>query len=217
VKKVLLGIVGAVVAVLALSACGSQDGSMPDVRAKRLDIALSDIERAGFDDDVEVLGGGTFGIVDESNWDVCDQEPSAGDNVKAAPRLTVARACDEIDALDGPADDHAGDGAGDDASAEGSASEAPAPTKTPKPPKAAQAPEKFAMPALVGMNLQDAQDTLQAKGSYLLTQTDATGMERFQVLDAAWKVCYQQPAAGTKTSLDRMVELGAVKLDESCG
>jgi hypothetical protein len=78
------------------------------------------------------------------------------------------------------------------------------------------APETFVMPPLVGMNLQDAQDTLQAAGSYILTQTDATGMERFQVLDSGWKVCYQKPVAGAKVPLERMVDLGAVKLDEAC-
>jgi hypothetical protein len=74
----------------------------------------------------------------------------------------------------------------------------------------------FKMPALVGANLQDAQDTLQVLGSYVLTQTDATGMERFQVLDSGWKVCGQRPRAGARVPVDKMVELMAVKLDEAC-
>ena len=82
-----------------------------------------------------------------------------------------------------------------------------------KKPKVAQT---FVMPPTVGMVLQDAQDLLQSKGSYILTQTDAMGWGRFQVLDSGWKVCWQQPAAGTVTSLSFMVDLGVVKLDESC-
>lgn len=72
------------------------------------------------------------------------------------------------------------------------------------------------MPGLVGANLQVAQDKLQSLGSYLLTQNDATGQERFQVLDSGWKVCAQIPAAGTKVSFARMIDLRVVKLDESC-
>ena len=66
---------------------------MPDVVGQQLDVALSDIERAGVDDEVEVLGGGTFGVVDESNWQVCEQLPGAGQTVTDAPRLTVDRSC----------------------------------------------------------------------------------------------------------------------------
>ena len=66
---------------------------MPDVVGRTLDVALSDIKRAGVEDEVEVLGGGTFGVVDESNWKVCEQVPAAGDEVTAAPRLTVDRSC----------------------------------------------------------------------------------------------------------------------------
>ena len=70
---------------------------MPDVLGLQLDVALSDIERAGFTDDVELLGGGLFGVVDESNWTVCEQEPIAGQAVSAAPRLTVDRSCGSED------------------------------------------------------------------------------------------------------------------------
>ena len=83
------------VVVLGLTGCGSgEDTVMPEVMGLKLDVALSDIERAGFEgDDVEVLGGGTFGILDKSNWQVCDQSPAAGQAVTAAPRLTVDRSC----------------------------------------------------------------------------------------------------------------------------
>ena len=66
---------------------------MPEVMGVTLDVALSDIERAGIEDEVEVLGGGVFGVVDDANWQVCDQSPAAGQAVTAAPRLTVDRSC----------------------------------------------------------------------------------------------------------------------------
>jgi beta-lactam-binding protein with PASTA domain len=220
--KVVLGAVWAVLAV-ALTACGGDtDVVMPDVTAKRLDVAISDIERVGVDDEVEVLGGGTFGVVDESNWTVCDQQPSAGGIVDAAPRLTVDRSCDDLDDFAGAADEPGEE----EPEPESSASVKPkaAPSKKATSPRddssaaatKSQPREDFVMPRLVGMNLQDAQDTLQALDSYILTQTDATGMERFQVIDSGWKVCYQRPVAGTTTPLEEMVDLGVVKLDESC-
>ncbi len=39
---------------------------MPDVTGKKLDVAQSDIKQAGFENKVEVLGGGAFGVVKES-------------------------------------------------------------------------------------------------------------------------------------------------------
>ena len=77
--------------VLALTACGSGDPSvMPDVTGTQLDVAKSDIERAGFGGDVEIVGGGLFGVVDDTNWLVCEQEPAAGEAI-AKPRLVVDR------------------------------------------------------------------------------------------------------------------------------
>jgi beta-lactam-binding protein with PASTA domain len=74
----------------------------------------------------------------------------------------------------------------------------------------------FTMPDVVGMNLQDAQDTLQALGSYLMDQVDATGMGRAQVWDRNWRVCTQDPAPDTTVPIETIVTLSAVKLDESC-
>lgn len=85
----------------SFSGCGSDHDAvtdtdtatvMPDVLGLTLDVALSDIKRAGFENEVEVLGGGIFGIIDESNWKVCDQLPAAGQRLDA-PRLTVDRSC----------------------------------------------------------------------------------------------------------------------------
>jgi hypothetical protein len=68
---------------------------MPDVYGRTLDVALSDIKRAGVEDEVEILGGGMLGVVDESNWEVCEQLPAAGEAVTVAPRLSVERSCEE--------------------------------------------------------------------------------------------------------------------------
>ncbi|KAB2807521.1 hypothetical protein F9L07_26140 [Pimelobacter simplex] len=141
--------------------------------------------------------------MDESNWEVCGQDPPAGEPMGSAPRLTVDRSC-------GP------ETPGTD-SAEGiSADPTPAGDAVGQPAEEAAGSETFVMPSLVGMNLQAAQDQLQALGSFLLTQTDATGAGRFQVLDRNWKVCFQVPAPGSSTPLSKLIELGAVKLEESC-
>lgn len=79
--------------LFVLTGCGSGEPAvMPDVVGLQLDIAKSDIERAGFGGDVEIIGGGLFGVIDDSNWVVCEQEPAPGVSV-ADPRLVVEREC----------------------------------------------------------------------------------------------------------------------------
>lgn len=80
--------------------------TMPDVVGKTLEIAISDVERAGINDEAEVLGGGMFGVLDESNWTVCSQEPASGQNVSSPPRLTVDRTCDSaVETSEEPAEE----------------------------------------------------------------------------------------------------------------
>lgn len=74
----------------------------------------------------------------------------------------------------------------------------------------------FKMPRVVGMNLQLAQDLLQSLGSYLMDQTDAAGLERWQIIDSNWKVCKQSPAAGKIVPQSITVTLASVKLAERC-
>ena len=86
--------------ILGLAGCGESDEGaqsatvMPEVVGQQLDAALTAIEDAGFEDDVDVGGGGMFGVVDESNWTVCDQTPAAGASITDAPQLAVDRSCD---------------------------------------------------------------------------------------------------------------------------
>ena len=74
----------------------------------------------------------------------------------------------------------------------------------------------FTMPNLVGKSLQAAQDELQALGSYLLDQQDASGEGRMQMDDSNWKVCSQDPAADTEVSIAATVVLASVKNNEDC-
>jgi hypothetical protein len=91
-----------------------------------------------------------------------------------------------------------------------------APTKPKKKTPAKAAEVTFEMPDVVGMVLQDAQDLLQTKGSYIMDQQDATGLERLQILDSNWTVCAQRPKRGVAVSTDDIVTLSSVKLYEDC-
>lgn len=203
-------------ALIALTACGENEPVvMPDVTDARLDLALSDIERAGFGDEVEVVGGGVFGVVDESNWVVCEQVPAAGEDMGDVPRLVVDRSCDSEADVEADVDTEV-ETEVEAAQAEQEEADRGDRRKKSDRNRVDRVASTFVMPPVVGMVLQDAQDLLQAQGSYVLTQTDATGAERFQVLDSGWKVCWQDPAAGSEVDLAYLVDLGVVKLDESC-
>jgi len=96
-------LVAVLVFVFAVAGCGAEkDATMPDVTGQKLDVAYDKIKNAGFKDKdkVKIEGGGTFGVVVESNWTVCEQSPAAGETVSAAPTLTIDRSCD--DDGDGP-------------------------------------------------------------------------------------------------------------------
>lgn len=87
------GLAIVVALILGLAGCSAQVPVMPDVVGKQLDVAKSDLKRANITGNVEVVGGGVFGVLDESNWTVCEQLPAAGSPATGEPRLTVERAC----------------------------------------------------------------------------------------------------------------------------
>ena len=94
-----LRLIVALAVFLGLTGCGSDKNAvknavMPDVTGKKLDVAKSAIEKAGYKDDIKVEGGGLFGVINESNWEVCKQSPAAGQTVSDAPRLSVDRSCE---------------------------------------------------------------------------------------------------------------------------
>lgn len=120
------------------------------------------------------------------------------------------------------------DGLGDDSDGAGSL---PTPAAA-APPAALAAPQPVAAPAplarsvdpvvpaapslmpnVVCMNLQDAQDTIQAEGVYYSRSRDDTGRGRNQVLDRNWVVVSQSPSAGQPIGEGEAV-LSAVKLGE---
>jgi hypothetical protein len=67
---------------------------MPDVTGKRLDVAKNDIKQAGVENKVKIVGGGLFGVIVDSDWEVCDQSPAPGQAVSGAPQLRVDHSCD---------------------------------------------------------------------------------------------------------------------------
>lgn len=77
----------------------------------------------------------------------------------------------------------------------------------------------WTMPSLVGRNLQDAQDAIQALTGNTIFFTkshDATGAGRHQILDRDWKVCSQNVKPGAKITSDTAIDFGAAKLGERC-
>lgn len=78
-------------AVLMTGCAGSCPKPVPDVSGESLDIAEAELDAA--DLHYSVVGGGTFGIVVRSHWQVCRQSPRAGAVAKEVT-LVVARACD---------------------------------------------------------------------------------------------------------------------------
>jgi beta-lactam-binding protein with PASTA domain len=69
------------------------------------------------------------------------------------------------------------------------------------------------MPDVVGMNLQEAQDTIQLTGVFFSRSFDATGEGRSQLVDSNWHVVCQSPPPGTPIA-EGDANLGAVKYGE---
>jgi len=71
------------------------------------------------------------------------------------------------------------------------------------------------MPNVVCLDLQTAQDTIQAETTLFWSDSrDATGRDRMQLLDSDWLVVGQTPAAGTPLSEDDVPMLDVVKFGE---
>lgn len=77
-----------------------------------------------------------------------------------------------------------------------------APTTTTMPPPTTVAPVAVVSPATMplipcGTDLQTAQDLVQDAGVFFSTSIDATGENRFQMVDRNWTVVLAEPAPGT--------------------
>ncbi|MGO1053836.1 PASTA domain-containing protein [Crossiella sp. CA198] len=78
-------------------------------------------------------------------------------------------------------------------------------------PTSATRGKTVAVPNVVGMVHQQAQDTMQAAGLRNLAEEDATGRGRLLLNDRNWKVVSQEPAAGTVVALDTRILLKSKK------
>jgi beta-lactam-binding protein with PASTA domain len=69
----------------------------------------------------------------------------------------------------------------------------------------------IAVPDVVGMDHQLAQDTMQAAGLYNLSEEDATGQGRLLLWDRNWTVVGQSPSAGAMVTEDQTIILSSKK------
>ena len=83
----------------------------------------------------------------------------------------------------------------------------------PSPPRGVR---KLIVPNVVGLDHQLAQDTMQARGFWRLTEQDATGEDRMLLWDRNWTVVDQWPLPGARVHRDQTVVLSSVK-DEELG
>jgi beta-lactam-binding protein with PASTA domain len=78
--------------------------------------------------------------------------------------------------------------------------------------------DHWAMPDLVGQNLQDAQDQIQhlTGDAVRTTSHDATPADREQDVDRDWKVCNQSAKRGDQISEVEAIDFTVVKTNEKC-
>lgn len=90
---------------------------------------------------------------------------------------------------------------------------APVPAAAPAPAQPAAVAAPATMPDVTCMNLQDAQDIIQAAGVFYSRSRDATGAGRNQVVDSNWVVVGHTPDAGDPVTEGEAV-LSVVKIGE---
>ena len=91
-RRVLASASVAAAGAMLLAGCGTaRPVAVPNVTGERLDVAESSLDAAGVDH--RAVGGGAFGVVLRSRWQVCAQDPRAGAPAVSVT-LTVARVCD---------------------------------------------------------------------------------------------------------------------------
>jgi beta-lactam-binding protein with PASTA domain len=203
--------------LLVLPACGggAEPRAVPDVRGERLDVAQERLDEERLE--YERVGGGTFGIVVEANWRVCDQEPKPGERATRV-RLVVDRHCPPPPRPAFFVPDLVGDDL-DDASARLDRRELPYRVVGPRgarpvvvcsqdppggsraaevvlyvavlcDPPPAPAPLPPQLPDLVGLDLGEAVELLAARG--IGHETEPASTESYH------DVCSQHPPAGAR-------------------
>lgn len=73
------------------------------------------------------------------------------------------------------------------------------------------------VPDVVCLDLQAAQDAMQAAGFFNLRSEDSSGQDRRQLADRNWVVVNQSVAAGIRPDALAVITLGAVKFGEPTG
>ncbi|MGY2129405.1 hypothetical protein [Blastococcus sp. SYSU DS0617] len=98
-----------------------------------------------------------------------------------------------------------------------SQSAVPAPPAPTTPTTPAVPAVDFAMPDVVGMDLQSAQNLVQTHNVWLSVSHDLLG-SRNQVLDSGWIVCDQNIAPGQRVTgdVEGAIDFGVVKRGEVC-
>ena len=78
----------------------------------------------------------------------------------------------------------------------------------------ASSPGRIRVPNVAGKDHQLAQDTMQSAGLYNLSEEDATGQDRFMLVDRNWVVVEQTPPAGSAVNEDATIILRSKKIGE---
>ncbi len=89
-----------------------------------------------------------------------------------------------------------------------------APATSTASPATSASPKTCAVPNVVGMVHQNAQDTMQAAGLYMLLEEDATGQGRILALDRNWRTTGQSVPAGNVVDCTTTITLRAKKISE---
>jgi hypothetical protein len=205
---------------LLAAGCGGspEPRTVPDLRGDRLDVAERRLDGLGLE--YERVGGGAFGIVVRSNWDVCDQTPRPG--VEAAKvTLVVDRSCPAPARRTFAVPDLVGTRLADAerrlarrgarfdvVRLDGAVPPGEARVCEQEPGPGARAvevtlyaartcePEPPVVPSVVGEDLDDAERALDDAGVAYVVDPSGPG----RVVEELWEVCAQSPAAGERGS-----------------
>lgn len=80
----------------------------------------------------------------------------------------------------------------------------------------ASAEPSWTMPNLVGMDLQDAIQSLTRGEVWFSSSTDLTGKGRAQISDRNWQVRSSTPAPGATFTVSTEIDFGVVRVSEEC-
>jgi beta-lactam-binding protein with PASTA domain len=213
------------IALTAFAAgCGgtAEPKVVPDVRGKRLDVAERRLDGVGLE--YERVGGGAFGVVVRSNWNVCDQTPKPGAQASRVT-LVVDRYCPppeprtflvpdvigerlsdaeatlvrrgvpfDVVRLDGAVPPRTATVCEQEPAAGVRATEATLYAARECDPPRPAVPAPPLVPSVVGEDLDDAEAALEVEGIEAVLDASGPG----PVVEELWEVCAQTPRAGRR-------------------